>query len=308
MYILIISLIGLGCSSQFVEDDRKMTYDQEAENNQIKNQEQTSTTTQEAEEMVQNDKEVSKDQPSNSNYNQDKRPIKSEQTIPENTARVDDDGNLIVTNLLDPLILVNKSRFLTSDYIPPDLVEPYVPFSFEEKLSKRLMREEAARALEKLFAKALEDGIELLGQSAYRSYETQEAIFAYNTRHLGEEEANRISAYPGQSEHQSGLAIDVTSRSVGLGLDESFGETPEGIWLKENAAEYGFIIRYLKDKEKITGYVYEPWHIRYVGIVAAKKIYENDLTLEEYIEHFLIERSMLIDKSYGTTLHYFEEN
>jgi D-alanyl-D-alanine carboxypeptidase len=284
VYILIISLIGFGCSIPFVDLDQSK--DELVE--QLKDHEQTFPS-ENAEEAVKDDNGISDEDLSISDNNDEKRLTKGEEITPEIKGAVDDNDYL--TNLLDPLILVNKSRALPRGYIPPDLIEPYIPFAFEENLPKRLMREEAALALELLFAKALADGIELLGQSAYRSYETQEAIFAYNARLHGEEEANKLSALPGQSEHQTGLAIDVTSRSVGLGLDKSFGETPEGVWLQENADKYGFIIRYPKDKENITGYIYEPWHIRYVGIDVAKEIYENDLTLEDFLEQLLMEQS-----------------
>ena len=87
---------------------------------------------------------------------------------------------------------------------------------------------------------------------------------------------------PGSSEHQTGLTIDVSAKSVGYRLDQSFGDTKEGKWLAKHCHEYGFIIRYPYGKEKITGYSYEPWHIRYVGISIAGYLYKNDLTLEEY--------------------------
>ena len=90
-------------------------------------------------------------------------------------------------------------------------------------------------------------------------------------------------AYPGQSEHQTGLAMDVSCQSVGFTLEEDFGQTTEGIWLSENAHKFGFIIRYGKDTTNITGYSYEPWHIRYVGKDAAKEIYDLNITLEEYL-------------------------
>ena len=93
-----------------------------------------------------------------------------------------------------------------------------------------------------------------------------------------------IQRKPGQSEHQSGLAADVSSPSVNYALTESFGKTDEGIWLAQNAHKFGFIIRFPDGKESITGYLYEPWHIRYVGESVATEIYAKDLTLEEYLE------------------------
>lgn len=126
-------------------------------------------------------------------------------------------------------------------------------------------------------------GIELAAVSGFRSYERQAAIFANAVQRKGEVEANRVSARPGQSEHQTGLAMDVSSASVGYALVEAFGETVEGKWLAQNAPKYGFIIRYPKGKEHITGYRYEPWHLRYVGVEHAMKISQRGLTLEEYL-------------------------
>ncbi|MGV3487218.1 MAG: D-alanyl-D-alanine carboxypeptidase family protein [Tuberibacillus sp.] len=195
----------------------------------------------------------------------------------------DDTPDQVVTNPTSTLVLVNKTHKLPDGYRPPDLVEPKVPFPFKEKLEKRLLRKEAATALEKLFAAAKANGLHLFAQSGFRSYERQKAIFASNAKKYGEKEANRVSAYPGESEHQTGLTMDVTSPSVNYDLIEPFGTTAEGRWLRTHAHEYGFIIRYPQGKETITGYSYEPWHIRYVGIKAATDIANRGMTLEEYL-------------------------
>jgi D-alanyl-D-alanine carboxypeptidase len=196
-----------------------------------------------------------------------------------------DEGDLpIVTNPESKAVVVNKQRGLPADYVPDDLVKPDIPFSFEGESEKKYLRKEAAEALEQLFAKAEKDGIQLFGVSGYRSYDTQSSIYFYNVKTRGEEETKRFSAYPGQSEHQTGLAIDISSRSADLSLEQLFGQTEEGQWLASNAAEFGFIIRYLEGKEHITGYAYEPWHIRYVGRIIAKEIMEQNLTLEEYFQ------------------------
>lgn len=189
-----------------------------------------------------------------------------------------------VSNPDDILVLVNKTNHLPSDYEPADLVVPNVPFPFKEDLPKKKLRAEAAKALEALFAAAEKEGLELYAQSGYRSFERQKAIFAFNAEQRGEEVANRVSARPGESEHQTGLAMDVTCRQVGFDLVEAFADTPEGQWLAANAHTFGFIIRYPKGKEAITGYQYEPWHLRYVGIKAAQEITSRQLTLEEYLE------------------------
>lgn len=190
----------------------------------------------------------------------------------------------IVVNPSSRLVLVNKERNLPPDYAPEDLVRPNIPFPFEGELPRMMMRSEAAAAIEELVTAAGEEGLVIFGSSGYRSYETQRAIFESNVQRRGETEANRFSARPGQSEHQTGLAMDVTSPDVGYGLVQSFGDTAEGIWIEENAHEFGFIVRYPRDSEHITGYAYEPWHLRYVGCDHAKIIRDTSLTFEEYMQ------------------------
>ena len=190
----------------------------------------------------------------------------------------------IILNPNNMLVLVNKEQALPSDYVPADLVIPNVEFSFTGEFERNFMREEAAIQLEHLFHDALENGIEVFAVSGYRSYNRQDTIYTNNLKRWGEERTNAVSAVPGHSEHQTGLSMDITSRSVGLQLTQDFGEVEEGIWIKENAHKHGFIIRYLKGKEEITGYIYEPWHLRYVGKDAATYIYENNLTLEEFFD------------------------
>lgn len=195
-----------------------------------------------------------------------------------------DAGTEVIANPYELLALVNKHHALPVDYIPEDLVTPDIPFPFTEDLPKKQMRKPAADAIEKMFAAAAKEGLELFGQSGYRSYDRQKSIFAANVNKNGEEAANKYSARPGESEHQSGLTMDVTNAAVSFDLIIEFGETPEGKWLQEHAAEYGFIIRYPKGKEEITEYQYEPWHLRYVGKKAAMEMLEKGLTLEEYVE------------------------
>lgn len=199
------------------------------------------------------------------------------------TAR-EENGKQIVTNAESVTVIVNKQRSLPDGYEPTDLVEPNVPFSFNEPHEKRNMRKEAAEALEKLFAAADSEGIELRAVSGYRSFARQKSVYDNHVATKGEAEASRISAVPGTSEHQTGLTIDVSSPSAGNALDQSFGQTTEGIWLANNAPKYGFIIRYPEGQEGITGYVYEPWHIRYVGEDLAPDIADSGLTLEEYFD------------------------
>ncbi len=188
-----------------------------------------------------------------------------------------------IENPYEILVLVNKNYALPNDFNPEDLVVPDVRFPFSEDDPKKQLRKEAANALEEMFQAADNDGVTLFAQSGYRSYERQEAIFASNVERHGEDHANTYSARAGESEHQTGLVMDVTSESVGFDLNTDFGETEEGKWVKEHAHEYGFIIRYPEGKEHITEYQYEPWHLRYVGKKAAQEIAEKDLTLEEYL-------------------------
>lgn len=189
----------------------------------------------------------------------------------------------VVENPYDILALVNKDYALPSDYEPNDLVVPNVAFPFTEDDPKKQLRKEAANALEDLFVAAKDDGLDLFAQSGYRSFDRQETIFAANVERHGEDHANTYSARAGESEHQTGLVMDVTSQSVGFDLITDFGETEEGKWVEEHAHEYGFIIRYPEGKENITKYQYEPWHLRYVGKKAAEEITTNNLTLEEYL-------------------------
>ena len=168
-------------------------------------------------------------------------------------------------------VCVNKERNLSPDYVPQDLVLPNIRMSVSA--DKLYMRKEAANALEKMFNAAENEGIYLYGVSGYRSYYYQQSI--YNPY-------SGYSAPPGASEHQLGLAMDVNAAYYGSNLITDFGYTEEGIWVEENAHKYGFIIRYLEGKESITGYYYEPWHIRYVGVELATELKNKGITLEEY--------------------------
>lgn len=182
----------------------------------------------------------------------------------------------------DLLILVNKYNRAPS--VPMTLVKPDVTPTSASKAENIYMRPEAAHALEELFDAAKEDGITLYATSGFRSYSTQKAIFDRKLETMSERAANSSVAKAGYSEHQTGLAMDIEGETtLGTGLTEEFGESPEGIWVAEHCHEYGFIIRYPKGKTKITGYIYEPWHLRYVGVETAKQIVELDVTFEEYI-------------------------
>lgn len=160
--------------------------------------------------------------------------------------------------------LINHDNFLPADYEPDDLVIPNVPKqTYNDTTAK--MRREAALALEKLYAAAEADGMYFYNVSGYRPYSMQQEIFDEEVARSGYEVAALYIALPGSSEHQSGLAMDVSSRAMVGGLYAGFGETAEGLWIAANCHKVGFIIRYPEDKEHITKIAYEPWHLRYVG-------------------------------------------
>ncbi|GBF76481.1 putative peptidase M15 [Paenibacillus sp. 598K] len=178
--------------------------------------------------------------------------------------------------------LINKQNPLPEGYTPDDLVYPEVRFIFDDKIEKRMMRKEAAQALETLFAAASEGGLPLAGVSAYRSHARQKQLFEGYVKRHGLEKAQTYSAYPGTSEHETGLAIDVTGADGSCAATDCFADRPEAEWLDKNAYRFGFIIRYPKGKEHITGYKYEPWHLRYVGEALASELHQQQLTMEEY--------------------------
>jgi len=155
------------------------------------------------------------------------------------------------------LILVNKKHRIHSDYVPNDLV-PLTSAATQEDVPKCRMRRVAAEAFERLAIEARGAGYSILAISAFQT---------------GAEE----------TEYQTGLAVDVSAPSVQYQRDREFGNKAEGRWLAQNAYKYGFIIRHPKGKKHITGYSYEPWHLRYVGRDAAREIQKQALTLEEYL-------------------------
>lgn len=188
----------------------------------------------------------------------------------------------IIKNPSDLLVLINKSNALMHTYEPSDLIVPDIPFKTRGFASCNLLREEAAKALKILIAEALKDKILLGGVSGYRSYNTQAEIFTEVWQKSPAAEI-KFHARPGESEHQSGLAMDIGSPNQSYELEQWFADTAEGMWLSEHAPDFGFIIRYPADKEEITGYPYEPWHFRYVGVDSARQITELNLALEEYL-------------------------
>lgn len=180
----------------------------------------------------------------------------------------------------DYTILVNKTNVLRSNYTPKNLVKLNIEFLSDTSNESRCMEKKAADSLEDLVTTAKKENIILIGSSAYRSYKSQLRILKEETDKKGVDYADKYVAKPGQSEHQSGLAVDVTNRV------RCFDKTSkEAQWLANNAYKFGFILRYPDGKEDITGYNYEPWHIRYVGKDIAKEIYMKNITLEEYLSY-----------------------
>lgn len=181
------------------------------------------------------------------------------------------------------LLLVNKQNPLEADYKPDDLA-PVLYYAEDRTVAGRFLREEAADQFHRMVEAARDEGLTLVMTTAYRSYGFQQVLWDNYVAKEGEAAAARYSARPGQSEHQTGLAVDVTSPSVDYELTEAFGSTPEGSWLAANASRFGFILRYPAGKEDVTGYQYEPWHLRYVGQPVAAAIAAAGSTLEEYLE------------------------
>ena len=150
------------------------------------------------------------------------------------------------------------------------------------------MREDGAAALEEMFAAAKAEGINLAIVSGYRSYSKQSSIYGRKKAQNGQEAADKVSARPGTSEHQLGLAMDLAKRGSSQ-LNNAFGKTDEGKWVAANAHKYGFIVRYMEGYEDVTGYIYEPWHVRYVGPEMAEAIYESGVPMEMYITGYKLE-------------------
>ncbi len=187
----------------------------------------------------------------------------------------------------DLLVLVNKEMHVTKDYRPADLVTVSRYVEGVGNADTHKLRKTAADALEKMLDAAEADGMYIRMRTGFRSYDYQVSLFDSYAKNHGEAEANKYSARAGESEHQTGLACDLGGKSQSYALSDYFGDTAEGEWVKENCWKYGFILRYtdgtLDTPGAHTGYVYEAWHVRYVGSEAAKIITENNWTLEEYL-------------------------
>ncbi len=184
------------------------------------------------------------------------------------------------TDLYENTILVNKYNYLNADYEPKDLEEVNTYYA---RNGMKLVKE--AKEQYEAMAKAAENAnLKLVISSSYRSYQYQENLYNNYVIQDGEEIANTYSAKPGFSEHQTGLAIDLSNGKTSY---TDFENTEEFKWMQENAYKYGFILRFPEDKVNVTGYQYEPWHYRYLGIKIASYIHENKISYEEYYAMFL---------------------
>lgn len=182
-------------------------------------------------------------------------------------------GLFSVTEPTSLWVVVNKKRALPSTYAPDDLIAAG---------NGQSMRREANEALQKLLADAQKAGVPLKSLSGYRSYATQDRVYNSYVAKDGRAAADTYSARPGHSEHQTGLAMDLGNGNGQCDLDACFGNTKGGQWIAQNAHKYGFTVRYAQDKTSVTGYQYEPWHLRYVGIGLAQELYKNKQTMEEF--------------------------
>jgi LAS superfamily LD-carboxypeptidase LdcB len=179
-------------------------------------------------------------------------------------------------------VIANKSRALPGNYVPADLTVPDVKLRLSSSEEQMRFRKVAAGALKLMFDAASKDGVTLVFGSGYRSYALQKQFYDSYVAKDGQAAADRYSARPGTSEHQTGLAFDATSVSRKCHLEICFENMAEGKWLASHAYKYGFTLRYKSGKESVTGYQYEPWHFRYVGKELAKELFTTNQTLEEF--------------------------
>ncbi len=176
---------------------------------------------------------------------------------------------------------VSRRISVPMDYIPSDLMR--LPRTVRTAGVMCLSRE-PSRRLQEMFNDAAQQGVDLAVTSAYRSSRTQALLLDYYKRTLGQAGLAGI-AESGHSEHQLGTTVDLSGKSLQYsGTSDAFGKTPEGIWLAENSYKYGFILSYPEGKQQDTGYIYEPWHFRYLGVDTAKDVFEEKMTIQEYLD------------------------
>jgi D-alanyl-D-alanine carboxypeptidase len=185
----------------------------------------------------------------------------------------------------DLLVLVDKTYGLSENYAPPDrvyLANYSIPVSASATAGRLVMISD----LQRLFADSVGAGIDLKVISAYRSYSLQASIYASYVQQYGEAQANTFSAQPGHSQHQLGTAVDFSTNEIGYELSQNFGNTKAGQWLLANAYKYGFYLSYPLGQDSITGYMYEPWHFRYVGARNALNIQQSGIIMQTYLQQY----------------------
>ncbi len=187
----------------------------------------------------------------------------------------------LIVDVNDPFVLANKANYFPEDFVPINLLRPSSPHGGSP--DRASLRDIAAKAVDDLHYAAANEGLDIKTVSSYRSIAYQKELFSYYANRDGEEVAATYSSRPGYSEHHTGLCSDVSSPVMNFELDASYGDTKEGKWIAENAHKYGFVVRYPLGKDDLTGYTYEPWHLRYLGIPLATYLYETGLCYEEFL-------------------------
>ncbi len=190
----------------------------------------------------------------------------------------------ILENKAGFITLVNRQHLLDSDYAPQDLT--VINVRCVSSIRGDMLRKTALDAMRRMFEAADADGMTLYLKSVYRPYSTQSYMYKNRLSKVGRDDG--VVAYPGSSDHQTGLGADILNLEWTRkdGMTPAFGQTAEAQWMDAHCAEFGFIIRYMEDKEEITGIIYEPWHLRYVGKEAARYIMDHHLSLEEFDEEW----------------------
>ena len=175
----------------------------------------------------------------------------------------------------------NKVYKLPNNYVPSDLVTISTKYAYGNGPQ---LRKEAFDAFVNMFNAAKLENLTIIINSAYRSYEYQNTLYNQYLKNYGQDYTDKYAARPGHSEHQTGLTIDVTTYGANA---DNFDKTPVFTWLQNHAHEYGYILRYPKGKENITGYQYESWHYRYLGVELATKVHNEGITYDEYYAYYL---------------------
>ena len=178
------------------------------------------------------------------------------------------------------LMLLNKFNYLDENYAPDDIVKVSMQFAYGDNEIKK----EVYEKFRSMYNDAKKEGLYLIITSSYRDYNFQKELWDSYANQKGDEWADSVSARAGYSEHQTGYTLDIVTYNANM---SSFEKTDEFKWLQDNAYKYGFILRYPKDKEDITGYSYESWHYRYVGKDVATKIKKLGITFDEYYAYFI---------------------